>query len=186
MVRIFLSSGALSTRSRKPLGGSGCLRYANNSPTSRSDSTDSSPIPKATRSSVPKRFAKTGIWAPLGFSKSKAGPRPRRVRSAISVISSLGSTSAVILTRSPRFSSSAINPRRSTKLGMATLYLRFIDLKNSSLDLVSLSLSSWNSTAARSSIPCRSFLRIHILCSSSSPVRSSSRRVPERRILIAG
>jgi len=65
-------------------------------------------------------------------------------------------------------------------------YLRFMDMKNSSLVLVSLSLSSRNSIAGPSSMLCSSLRRIHMRCSSSSPVSNSSRRVPERRMLMAG
>ena len=162
MVSNFFSKGALSTRSLNPLGGSGWRRYASSSPTSRKAATDSSPIPKATRLGVPNRLASTGTSKPLGFSKSSAGPPPRSVLSAISVISRLGSTSTAMRTKSPRRSNSAMNSRRSIKLGIAGGYLRFIDLKNSSLDLVPLSLSSRNSTAGRSSMPWRSLRKIHI------------------------
>ncbi len=63
---------------------------------------------------------------------------------------------------------------------------RFIESKNSALFLVTLSLSIRNSIAASSSIGCSSLRRIHIFCSSSGSVSSSSRRVPERLRLIAG
>src|SRR5690606_41596034 len=62
----------------------------------------------------------------------------------------------------------------------------FMELKNSSLVLVSLSLSRMNSVACTSSIALRILRRIHMRCSSSSEVSSSSRRVPERRTLMAG
>src|SRR5688572_3950005 len=63
---------------------------------------------------------------------------------------------------------------------------RFMESKNSELVFVSFILSMRNSTAASSSIGCRSFLRIQILASSSWAVISSSRRVPERLMLNAG
>src|SRR3569623_472868 len=63
---------------------------------------------------------------------------------------------------------------------------RFIDSKKSELVLVAFSLSSMNSMAASSSMGCSSLRRIHIFCSSSGWVSSSSRRVPERLMLIAG
>jgi hypothetical protein len=50
---------------------------------------------------------------PLGFSNSKAGPPARSTRSAISVISSLGSTSTAMRFSSPIFSSCAMKSRRS-------------------------------------------------------------------------
>src|SRR5690606_10849107 len=65
-------------------------------------------------------------------------------------------------------------------------YLRFIESKNSLLVFVSFNLSIRNSTAGRSSMPCSSLRRIHIRDNSSSLVISSSRRVPERRMLIDG
>ncbi|CAD0363276.1 hypothetical protein CFBP7900_39220 [Xanthomonas hortorum pv. carotae] len=63
---------------------------------------------------------------------------------------------------------------------------RFIELKNSSLDLVVFILSSRNSIAAISSIGCSSLRRIQIFCSSSGSINRSSRRVPERLMSIAG
>ena len=58
--------------------------------------------------------------------------------------------------------------------------------KNSALVFVSFILSSRNSTAASSSIGCRSLRRIQIFASSSGAVISSSLRVPERLMLNAG
>ena len=63
---------------------------------------------------------------------------------------------------------------------------RFIELKNSSLDLVFFILSSRNSIAAISSIGCSSLRRIQIFCSSSGSISRSSRRVPERLMSMAG
>src|SRR5690606_41499757 len=63
---------------------------------------------------------------------------------------------------------------------------RFIEAKNSSLDLVLFILSSRNSIAAISSIGCSSLRRIQIFCSSSGSISRSSRRVPERLTAIAG
>ena len=51
----------LSNRSRKPFGGSGSFRNANNLPTSRSAETSSCPMPIATRFGVPNRLHSTGI-----------------------------------------------------------------------------------------------------------------------------
>ena len=58
---------------------------------SRKASTDSAPMPSATRSGVPNRLPSTGMLWPFGFSNSSAGPLARRVRSQISVISRCGS-----------------------------------------------------------------------------------------------
>ena len=44
-----------------PLGGSGSLRVANNSPIPRSSVTDSAPIPIATRRGVPNKLPNTGM-----------------------------------------------------------------------------------------------------------------------------
>ena len=63
---------------------------------------------------------------------------------------------------------------------------RFIELKNSSFDLVFFILSSMNSMAASSSIGCSSLRRIQIFCSMSGSINSSSRRVPERLMSMAG
>ena len=63
---------------------------------------------------------------------------------------------------------------------------RFMALKNSSFDLVFFILSSMNSIAASSSIGCSSLRRIQIFCSMSGSISSSSRRVPERLMLIDG
>src|SRR5690606_8426376 len=63
---------------------------------------------------------------------------------------------------------------------------RFIEAKNSSLDLVVFILSSRNSIAASSSIGCSSLRRIQIFCSSSGSISRSSRRVPDWLTLIAG
>src|SRR5690606_24558842 len=63
---------------------------------------------------------------------------------------------------------------------------RFIDLKNSALFLVARSLSSRNSMASASSMGCRSLRRSQIFCSSAGSVSSSSRRVPERLMMIDG
>src|SRR5690606_23709010 len=63
---------------------------------------------------------------------------------------------------------------------------RFIEAKNSSLDLVLFILSSRNSIAAISSIGCSSLRRIQMRWSRSGSIRKSSRRVPERLTAIAG
>ena len=63
---------------------------------------------------------------------------------------------------------------------------RFIELKNSSLDLVFFILSSMNSIALNSSIGCSSLRRIQILASMSGSISRSSRRVPDWLTLIAG
>src|SRR5260370_737394 len=54
------SSGSSSSASRQPPGGSGCLRKASVSPTSRSCAGSRS-MPQATRSTLPKRMTRTGI-----------------------------------------------------------------------------------------------------------------------------
>src|SRR5690625_4638855 len=66
------------------------------------------------------------------------------------------------------------------------LRYRFIESKNSSLVLVSFILSRRNSMAASSSIGCSSLRRIQTFCRSAGFISSSSRRVPERLILMAG
>src|SRR5258708_15202160 len=65
-------------------------------------------------------------------------------------------------------------------------YCFFIELKNSSLFLVARSLSRRNSVASSSSMPNRSFRRIHTLASISGGISHSSRRVPERFTLSDG
>src|SRR6185312_9716089 len=65
-------------------------------------------------------------------------------------------------------------------------YPFFMLLKNSSLFLVARNLSSRNSVASSSSMPNRSFLRIHTLGRMSGGISSSSRRVPERFTLSDG
>src|SRR6185312_9421312 len=67
-----------------------------------------------------------------------------------------------------------------------SLYQRFIELKNSSLDLVFFILSSMNSIALNSSIGCSSLRRVQILASLSGSISRSSRRVPERLMSMAG
>ncbi len=63
---------------------------------------------------------------------------------------------------------------------------RFIDSKNSPLVLVSFSLPIRNSLAAISSMGWRILRNIQHFCSSSGGTRYSSRRVPERLMLMAG
>src|SRR5690554_552509 len=63
---------------------------------------------------------------------------------------------------------------------------RFMASKNSIFVLVSLRRSIRNSVAAVSSMGLSSLRRIHMRCISSSEAIRSSRRVPERRMLIAG
>ena len=63
---------------------------------------------------------------------------------------------------------------------------RRIEAKNSSFDLVVFILSSRNSIAAISSMPCSSLRRIQIFCSRSGSISRSSRRVPLRLTAIAG
>jgi len=113
MSSTFLKIGRDFHASFRPLGGSGSLRKASRRPISRRSSSDSPPMPSATRSTVPNRLASTGVSWPLGFSNSRAGPPARRTRSAISVISSLGSTSVLMRLSRPRCSRSAMNSRRS-------------------------------------------------------------------------
>ena len=113
MLRTCLNTGILLHKSFKPLGGSGSLRKARSLPTSRRASTDSWPMPNATRFGVPNKLAKTGIVDPLGFSNKIAGPPALSVRSAISVISSSVSISIETLFSSPIFSSWAMKSLRS-------------------------------------------------------------------------
>ena len=109
----FLNIGSLDHASFRPLGGSGSFKNANNLPTSRSASTLDSPMPMATRFGVPNKFASTGTSEPTGFSNNRAGPPARRVRSQISVISSLGSTGMLMRFSSPCFSSWSMKSRKS-------------------------------------------------------------------------
>ena len=157
----------------------------------RSPSSAVSPIAKAILSGVPNKLHNTGVLKPRGFSKSKAGPFARKVRSLISVISRLGSIGSTTLNSSPRSSRNFINSRRSLYLegvldNFRVYHFRFMAPKNSLLFLYPFSFSTMNSAAVRSSISCSSFRRIHIRCNSDSSISSSSRRVPERRMFIAG
>ncbi len=113
IVRTFLNTGSFSHASFMPLGGSGSFKKASNLPTSRKASTESSPIPIATRFGVPNKFNKAGTSDPLGFSNNNAGPPARNTRSAISVISRAGSTSVLIRFNSPCFSKPSIKSRKS-------------------------------------------------------------------------
>jgi hypothetical protein len=70
-------------------------------------------MPMATRSGVPNRLASTGMAWPFGFSNSRAGPPARSTRSAISVISSTGSTSTAMRLSWPMASSWRTKSRRS-------------------------------------------------------------------------
>ena len=63
------------------------------------------------RRSVPNWLIRSGCRDPFGLVKSSAGPPALTVRSAISVISRSGSTSASTRTSSPSRSSSAIQSR---------------------------------------------------------------------------
>ena len=92
-----LSILALESVSFKPLGGSGSFKLANIAPISRNFAVSLAPIPNATRSVVPNKFAKTGkrYFSPFcrtGLSNNKAAPPCRNTRSAISVISKWGDT----------------------------------------------------------------------------------------------
>ena len=60
MLQMSFSSGSLENASLMPLGGSGSFKYASVCPISRSLDTLSAPMPIATRSGVPNRFANTG------------------------------------------------------------------------------------------------------------------------------
>src|SRR5262245_43944379 len=113
MSRTRLKSGNLSHRSRSPAGGSGSLRYERSLPISRRFFSLSSPIAAATRPTVPKRLASTGMSCPAGFSKSSAGPPACSTRSQISVISRRGDTGAAMRFNARRASSWARNSRRS-------------------------------------------------------------------------
>ena len=70
-------------------------------------------MPMATRSGVPNKLASTGVSNPFGFSNKMAGPPARKVRSQISVISRLGSTSCATRTSSFLASSCFIKSRKS-------------------------------------------------------------------------
>ena len=59
------------------------------------------PSARFTLCSVPNRLIAMGNAAPLTFSNMSAGPPSSITLEAISVISKIGSTSAVILCRSP-------------------------------------------------------------------------------------
>src|SRR5258708_276741 len=113
MLSTCFKTGNLSQRSARPFGGSGSLRYATSLPTSLRAEGVSTPIPAATRCTVPKRFPRTGMPYPLGRSNSSAGPPARSTRSQISVISSRGETSAATRLSSPLDSSCERNSRRS-------------------------------------------------------------------------
>ena len=73
IVSAALSSGTISTASRQPPGGSGCLRNASSSPSSRSWC-GSRFMPQATRSTVPNRLVSTGMPAALDVLEQHRGP----------------------------------------------------------------------------------------------------------------
>ena len=119
-----------------------------------------------------------------GDGRSKARQRPFR-QFGRDIHKSPGAhpqTPSILLTRRP------VHPQSAHGGGgrEAVAGYRFIDLMNSALVLVALSLSIRNSTACRSSIGCSNLRSSHIFCSSAGPVSSSSRRVPERLMLMAG
>ena len=110
-----LASGISSSASRKPPGGSGCLRKASVSPTARSWCGSRS-MPQATRSTVPNRLTSTGIServpsALMTFSNSTAGPFSASRRVWISVISSTVDTGSFTTTSRPVFSSRSMKSR---------------------------------------------------------------------------
>ena len=102
---------AASSTAERPFGG--CS--SSNTPATRSRTSSSDPTPSARhiRRSVPNWLISTGIAEPLTLRNSSAGPPAFMVRSAISVISRCGSTSAVISASSPSRRSSSIQSRRS-------------------------------------------------------------------------
>src|SRR4051794_9803593 len=98
------------TLSTSPCGG--CISSTSSSLAATS-SRRSTPKARHMRRSVPNWLIRSGWRAPLGCSKSSAGPAALTVRSTISVTSRCGSTSAETRTSSPSRSSSAIQERRS-------------------------------------------------------------------------
>ena len=78
--------------------------------TSSIDSTSSA---SSIRRMDAKALIRTGIFDPVGFSNSSAGPPRLTERSANPVISSTGSTSKGMRSSSPCFSSACMNSRRS-------------------------------------------------------------------------
>jgi len=121
------------------------------------------PGPIRSASSVPVRRHNVGLYMPNG--SPFQGPIQRKKR----------------LIQKP-----VQNRRRYSMPVINNIYFRFMDRKNSSLVLKSFSLSIRNSVPARSSMSCSSLRSIHTRCSSPSGISSSSRRVPERRTLMAG
>ena len=80
---------------------------------SATDSTESTPSASSMRFIDAIELISTGIFEPLGFSKSNAGPPPFTERSAISVISRAGSTCSFTRLSSPARSSAWMNSRKS-------------------------------------------------------------------------
>ena len=101
-----------SITSRKPFGGSGSLRKASSLPISRRLSTESAPMPSATRCGVPNRLPSTGMVWPVGRSNSSAGPPAEH---AVADLGHLEARVDLARTRfsSPAASSWAMKSRRS-------------------------------------------------------------------------
>ncbi len=110
------SNGSLSHASFQPVGGSGSFNVESSVPSSRSAAAGfpaSTPMPSATRFTVPNRLPSTGTACPLGFSNNSAGPPALSTRAQTSVISRRGSTAAETRFNSPRASSWDRKSRRS-------------------------------------------------------------------------
>ena len=104
------TSGIFLIPSHNPEGGSNLRSFCIRSAISSRLSTSSA---RHIRSIVPKAFANTGSFDPDTFSNNRAGPPFFTTLSRISVISSSALTCVFIRLRSPFFSRSSINSRKS-------------------------------------------------------------------------
>ena len=102
-------------RSLSPIPCGGCISSTEET-FSPSSSSCSTPKARHMRRSVPNWLMSSGSEEPRTLRNSSAGPPALTTRSAISLISSCGSTSAVTSTSSPSRSSRSIHSRRSSQI----------------------------------------------------------------------
>ena len=108
-----LSLPSARSLSPMPCGGCSSSTEATLSPSSSSRST---PKARHIRRSVPNWLIRSGSDEPRTLRNSSAGPPALTTRSAISLISRWGSTSAVTSTSSPSRPSRSIHSRRSSQI----------------------------------------------------------------------
>ena len=102
-------------RSLSPTPCGGCISSTEET-LSPSSSSRSTPKARHMRRSVPNWLISSGSDDPRTFRNSSAGPPALTTRSAISLISRYGSTSAVTSTSSPSRPSRSIHSRRSSQI----------------------------------------------------------------------